>query len=90
MASPDVPAPRDSLLTLDGVQNADSASFSAAGFLNVTDDFTIDGGLAGSASAGTLSNHFSTVPEPGNLLLVLVGFIFALGIRRHAILRMLS
>ncbi len=71
-----------SLLTLDGVQNADTTSFSAASFLSVTDDFTIDGGLAGAASAGTLTNQFSTVPEPGSILLTAVGFILSMGIRR--------
>ncbi len=77
-----------SLLTLDGVQNTDATSFSAASFLSVTDDFTIDGGLAGSASAGTLTNQFSTVPEPGSILLTAVGFILAMGIRRKLITRM--
>lgn len=77
-----------SLLTLDGVQNTDATLFSAASFLSVTDDFTIDGGLAGSASAGTLSNQFSTVPEPGSVLLTAAGFIFAMGIRRKLSARM--
>lgn len=77
-----------SLLTLDGVQNTDATSFSAASFLSVTDDFTVDGGLAGSASGGTLSNQFSTVPEPGSILLTAAGFIFAMGIRRKLIARM--
>ncbi len=76
-----------SLTTLDGVQNSDATSFSAASFLTVTDDLTVDGGLAGSASAGTLSNQFSTVPEPGSILLTAVGFIFAMAIRRKLITR---
>jgi hypothetical protein len=80
-----------SLLTLDGVQNSDATSFAAAGFLNVTDDFTVDGGLAGSATAGTLSNQFSTVPESGTLLLAPIGIIFALGvIRRRLFQRIFS
>ncbi len=77
-----------SLLTLDGVQNSAATSFAPARFLSVTDDFTIDGGLAGSATAGTLSNRFSTVPEPASLFLMPVGFIFALGIRRRLFPRM--
>ncbi|MBV8073259.1 MAG: PEP-CTERM sorting domain-containing protein [Acidobacteriaceae bacterium] len=66
-----------SLLTLNGTQNADSAFFGAAHFLSVTDDLTADGGLAGTASAGTLSNQFSTVPEPSTILLLAVGFLSA-------------
>jgi len=78
------------LLTLDGVQNADSASFGPSRSLSVTDDFTIDGGTAGSASAGTLTNRFGTVPEPGTILLTFLGFGLTAGARRKFIARRCS
>lgn len=58
-----------SLIALDGVQNQDSQSFSPAGLLSITDDFTLDGGLAGSASGGDITDRFTVVPEPS-------GFVF--------------
>ena len=74
------------LVTVDGSQNTDTSSFSPASFLSLSNDFIVDGGLAGSASAGTLTNQFSTVsstvPEPGSILLTAAGFILAVGIRR--------
>jgi hypothetical protein len=71
-----------SLLTLDGIQNTDATSYNRASMLSVTDDLTIDGGLTGSASAGTLSNQFNTVPEPRAALLTGVGVLIAVVIRR--------
>jgi hypothetical protein len=74
------PGVSDSLLTLDGIQNTDSTGLSALSFLSVTDDFTLDPGLAGSASGGVFTDQFTastTVPEPrmtvllGALLLAL-------------------
>jgi hypothetical protein len=61
------PGVSDELLTLDGIQNNDSTTLSALSFLSVTDDFTLDPGLAGSASGGVFTNQFTastTVPEP--------------------------
>ena len=70
-----------SLLTLDGVQNQDQSALGPNSFLQVTDDFTLDGGTAGSASGGTLTDSFIATPEPSSLyLLVLVG-LFVAGLR---------
>ncbi len=62
-----------SLLTLDGVQNQDSTVLGPATFLSVTDDFTLDGGLMGSAAGGTIGDRFSAVPEPFTYLLTALG-----------------
>lgn len=67
------PGVSDSLLTLDGVINTDSTGLSALSFLSVTDDFTLDPGLAGSASGGVFTDQFTastTVPEPKMTLLL--------------------
>jgi hypothetical protein len=68
-----------SLLTLDGVQNQNSTTLGPASFLDVTDDFTIDGGLAGSASGGTITDRFSAVPEPITFLLTALGLALVVG-----------
>jgi hypothetical protein len=57
------------LVTLDGIQQTDSASFGAVSLLSITDDFTLDGGLDGSASGGSFTDQFtarsvSAIPEP--------------------------
>ena len=57
-----------SLVTLSGVQNTDSTPLGPTGIVSVTDDFTIDGGTAGSASGGTITDRFAVTPEPGMLL----------------------
>lgn len=65
-----------SLLTLDGVQQSDQSSFSDVPFVSVTNDFELDGGLAGSASGGTFTNQFvasAAVPEPATWLLAGIG-----------------
>jgi hypothetical protein len=67
------PGVSDSLLTLDGVQNTDSTTLLAPSFLDVTDDFTLDPGTAGSASGGVFSDQFTastTVPEPRMTMLL--------------------
>ena len=62
--------------------SSDMKSFQPAYSIAVTDDFTLDGGLAGSASGGTFSNQF-VVPEPGTMLLAGLGLaIAAFGRRR--------
>jgi hypothetical protein len=75
------PGTSDSLLTLDGVQNTDSATLLAPSFLDVTDDFTLDPGTAGSASGGVFTDQFTastTVPEPRmTILLGAIGFALA-------------
>lgn len=73
-----------SLLTLDGVQNMDQTSFASPTSIAVTDDFTVDGGTAGTASGGTFVDQFSATtgtPEPGTWLLTAAGLAFA-GYRR--------
>jgi hypothetical protein len=56
-------------VTIDGALNSSQTPLTALSFLSVTDDFTIDPGTFGTASAGTFSDTFtagatSTVPEP--------------------------
>ena len=67
------PDANGALVTADGFQNTDSAAFSKIPFINVTDDFTIDG----PASGGTFTNSFSAVPEPISISLTGVGLILA-------------
>ena len=63
-----------SLLTLDGTQNMDSATFSKIATLAVTDDLTFDPGLSGTATGGTFTNSFTAVPEPLTSALAVFGF----------------
>jgi hypothetical protein len=55
----------------------DQQSFSATSFIGVLTDIAVDGGVAGAASLGTISNVFtpSPVPEPATVLLVGAGLI---------------
>jgi len=78
------PGANGALVTFDGFQNTDSAGFSKVPFINVTDDFTIDGGTAGTASGGTFSNGFSAVPEPVSIGLTGAGLVLAASYRRRA------
>ena len=80
------PGTPGSLLTLDGVQNEDAATFSPVTLLDVTNDFTVDGGLAGTASAGDLTDRFTAAPEPATLLFTATGLalVFGFGLRRAA------
>jgi hypothetical protein len=64
-----------SLLTLDGIQNSDNTSLGSVNSVAVTDDFTLDGGTAGTASGGKFTDTFTaqssvvtTTPEPANTL----------------------
>lgn len=76
------------LVTLDGVQQTDLASFSGVSLLSVTDDFTLDGGLAGSAAGGSFTNQFtaqaavSAVPEPFVFALTGLGLAVGMLLRR--------
>jgi len=70
-----------SLLTLDGLQNHDSASFSPTGLLSITDDFTLDGGLQGSASGGSFTDRFTATPEPGTFLITGLALAMAAGLK---------
>jgi hypothetical protein len=67
-----------SLATLDGIQNQDSATFSPVRLLGVMNDLTVDGGLAGSASAGDFTDRFTVAPEPTNISFITVSLILAL------------
>jgi hypothetical protein len=65
--------------TLTVVSNGkDQATFPSAAFLNVTDDFTLDGGMAGSASGGSITDRFTAVPEPLTFLITALGLALAL------------
>jgi hypothetical protein len=73
------------LVTLDGIQQTDLASFAGVGLLSITDDFTLDGGLGGSASGGNFTDQFtarsvSAVPEPFGFSLMGLG-LGLLGLR---------
>jgi hypothetical protein len=78
-----------SLLTLDVIQNSDQSALGPAPFVNVTDDFTVDGGTAGSATGGTFTDSFmaatstSATPEPATVWMVtlVLTWAAALGIR---------
>ena len=68
------------LLTLDGVQNTDNTSIASVSLLSITDDFVLDGGLAGTASGVAFADQFtatstSTVPEPGVFPLTSAGLV---------------
>ncbi len=76
------------LVTLDGIQQTDLASFSGVSLLSVTDDFTLDGGLAGSAAGGSFTDQFtarasvSAVPEPFVFALTGLGLAVGMLLRR--------
>lgn len=58
---------------------SDQTTFAGVPFLNITDDFTLDGASGGSASGGTFADRFtavaapSAVPEPGTILITSLG-----------------
>jgi hypothetical protein len=52
--------PNDGFGLVDGALNSQMEGFSKVSFVSVTDDFEIDG----PASAGTVTNSFTAVPEP--------------------------
>jgi len=60
------------LVAVNGIQNTDSAQFTPASLISITDDFVVDGGTAGSATGGTFADRLSAVPEPSS------GFLFAI------------
>ncbi len=68
------PGTSDTLLTIDGVQNTDMTPLGSPTLLSVTDDFTLDGGTAGTAAGGTFTDQFlaqtapTAVPEPTGTL----------------------
>jgi PEP-CTERM motif len=79
----------DTLITIDGFQNMDHASWASPQLLSVTDDIVVDSGGVGTASAGTFVDQFTAtagVPEPGTYLLFGVGIaVVALRLRERRI-----
>jgi hypothetical protein len=76
-----------SLLALDGIQQTDQGTFAGVPLLNVTNDFELDGGQAGTASGGTFTNQFTaaaTVPEPASWLFAGLGICCLASIRRRS------
>ena len=77
------------LVTLDGVQQTDMASLAGVSLLSITDDFTLDGGLAGSAAGGSFTDQFtareavSAIPEPVELVLTGLGLAMGMLLRRR-------
>lgn len=72
------------LLGWDGVQNTDQTTIPGSAFLNITDDFVLDGGMAGSATGGTFEDQFTgttAAPEPGVFLLTACG-LAVVGLRK--------
>lgn len=68
-----------SLVALDGVQNQDQSSLGPVTSLQVTNDFTVDGGTGGTASGGTFTNDFTATtatPEPSTFALGVLGLLF--------------
>jgi hypothetical protein len=70
-----------SLLTLDGIQNQDQTLLGPNSFIQVTDDFTLDAGLGGSATGGTLTDSFTATPEPSTFFLLGLVSLIGMGIR---------
>jgi hypothetical protein len=66
------------LVAVDGAQQSDNTSFANPHSLNITDDFVLDSGTAGTASGGTFSDQFTAVPEPGVFLLTGTGLVLAM------------
>jgi hypothetical protein len=65
-------------LALDGFsQNTDSAGFSKVSFINVTNDFTLGGGISGTATGGTFTDSFAAVPEPAAVGLTGLGLLLS-------------
>jgi hypothetical protein len=78
------PVTNGALVAVDGVQQGDSASFAKVPFIDVTNDFTLEGGTAGSATGGQFTDTFAAVPEPASLALVGFGLLFAATYRKRS------
>lgn len=75
------------LVTVEGAQQTDTALFAGVDLLSITDDFTLDGGLAGSATGGSFTDRFtagavSTIPEPFEFALTSLGLAIGILLRR--------
>lgn len=70
---------------------SDQSIFGGVSFLRITDNFTLDGGLAGSASGGQFLDQFtaaaagSSVPEPAMLPVLAVGVALLLYWKRRRV-----
>jgi hypothetical protein len=73
-----------SLLALDGVQNSDTSPLGPASFVNVTNDFTLSGGTAGSAAGGIFADSFTATPEPASLFMAALGILIATTVRMYS------
>ena len=73
-----------SLLTLDGIQNSNESPLGPASFVSVTNDFTVSGGTAGSASGGTFVDSFTATPEPASLFMTALGMVVATTVRMYS------
>lgn len=76
------------LVTVDSAQQTDTALFAGVNLLSITDDFTLDGGLAGSATGGSFTDRFtagavSTIPEPFGFALTTLGLAIGMLLRRR-------
>ena len=76
--------------TIDGAINSSQTPLTALSFLSVTDDFTIDPGTSGSASAGIFTDTFTagttatTVPEPkSSVFFGVLALALAVAIKRR-------
>jgi len=85
------PGTADVLITADGIQNSDQTALGSPTLLSVTDDFTVDGGTAGTASGGTFDDQFlaqttpSAVPEPTGTLPLGAFVLFVAALWRRSI-----
>lgn len=70
---------------------SDATTFPGVSFLHVSDDFTVDGGLSGSASGGQFIDQFtasaagSKVPEPTMIPVLVVGMALAFYWKRRSV-----
>jgi hypothetical protein len=79
------PAATPIAVALEGFsQLSDSATFTPGNFFDVFTNFTVDGGVAGSASFGSATVDISAVPEPASVLFIITGAaLIALGRTRR-------
>ena len=61
-------------------QTSDGSPLGPSNLLSVTDDFTLGGGSTGFASAGTITDQFTAVPEPASFWFLSIGVVLV-GVR---------
>jgi hypothetical protein len=57
----------------DGFMNQDTITFDPPAFLNIIDDLSIDGGAMTSSTGGTISDQFTSIPEPAAVVVTALG-----------------